>query len=134
MQAQNPYAQYQENAINSANPGELTLMLYNGAVKFNKLAINKLEEKDIEQTNHYIQRVDAIITELLVTLNQDYELSQNLASLYEYVKRRLVEGNIKKDKEILLEVQELLEEMRNTWTEAVKQNKTGAVAAANGGR
>lgn len=134
MQMQNPYAQYQENAVNSAEPGELTLMLYNGALKFNKLAVEYMDKKDIEKTNYYIQRVQKIITELLVTLNPGYEISKNLASLYDYINRRLIEANVKKDKNILLEVQEFLEELRNTWGEALKQVKAGASSDADGGR
>jgi len=116
----NPYLQYQQNEINSAEPGKLTSMLYNGAVKFNSLAIKYLEEKNIEKTNYYIQKVQAIISELMVTLNPEIELSKNLMSLYDYINRRLIEANIKKDRQILLEVQELLEELRDTWNEALK--------------
>lgn len=129
MAMQNPYAQYQENAVNSAEPGQLTLMLYSGAVRFIKLAIKYLDEKNIEQTNHYIQRTQDIITELMVTLNHDYEIAKNLYSLYDYMKRRLVEANIKKDKEILLEVQGMLEELRGTWSEALKSLKTAQVGS-----
>ncbi len=129
MAMQNPYAQYQENAVNSAEPGQLTLMLYTGAVRFIKMAIKYLDEKNIEQTNHYIQRTQDIITELMVTLNHDYEIAKNLYSLYDYMKRRLVEANIKKDKEILLEVQGMLEELRSTWSEALKSLKTAQVGS-----
>ena len=120
MLSSNPYLQYQQNEINSAEPGKLTLMLYNGTVKFNSLAIKYLEEKNIEKTNYYIQKVQAIISELMVTLNPEIELSKNLMSLYDYINRRLIEANIKKDRQILLEVQELLEELRDTWNEALK--------------
>ncbi|WP_031518062.1 flagellar export chaperone FliS [Desulfofalx alkaliphila] len=123
MQAPNPYAQYQQNAVNSADPGQLTLMLYNGALKFNKQAMVQLEAKNIEQTNYYIQRVQDIITELMVSLNQEYEISKNLLSLYDYINRRLVDANVKKDMAILEEVQGMLEELRNTWAEALKQVK-----------
>ncbi|MBM7854201.1 flagellar protein FliS [Desulfohalotomaculum tongense] len=132
MQMQNPYAQYRQNAVNSAEPGELTLMLYNGAVKFNKLAVKQLEDKNLEKANYYIQRVEDIITELMVTLNRDYEISNNLFSLYDYIKRRLVEANVKKDRQILLEVQDFLEELRSTWAEALKQVKSSGVSGSGG--
>jgi flagellar protein FliS len=122
--AANPYAQYQQNAVTSADPGQLTLMLYNGALKFIKQSINHLEANNIEQTNYNIQRVQDIITELMVTLNQDYEISQKLYSLYDYMKRRLIDANIKKDKEALLEVQGLIEELRDTWALALKKVKS----------
>lgn len=123
--AANPYAQYQQNAVNSADPGQLTLMLYNGALKFIKQCISQLEAKNIEQTNYYNQRVQDIITELMVTLNQEYEISKSLYSLYDYMKRRLIDANIKKDKEALIEVQGLIEELRDTWSEAIKKAKSG---------
>ncbi|MEG6617341.1 flagellar export chaperone FliS [Peptococcaceae bacterium 1198_IL3148] len=124
--AANPYAQYQQNAVTSAEPGQLTLMLYNGALKFIKQSISQLEANNIEQCNYYNQRVQDIITELMVTLNQDFEISKNLYNLYDYIKRRLIEANIKKDKEILLEVQGLIEELRDTWSLALKKAKSGA--------
>ena len=124
MAVQNPYDQYQQNAVNSAEPGQLTLMLYTGAVKFTKLAVKYLDEKNYEQSKHKILRVQDFITELMVTLNHDYEIAKSLNSLYDYMKRRLVEANIKKDKQILLEVQNMLEELRSTWAEALKSLKT----------
>lgn len=125
MLAANPYAQYQQNAVNSAEPGQLTLMLYNGAVKFTKQAIGELKAGNIEQANHYNIRVQDIITELMITLNQDYPVAKNLHSLYDYIKRRLIEANIKKDEKLLAEVLDMLEELRNTWAEALKRVKTG---------
>ncbi|MCD5406713.1 MAG: flagellar export chaperone FliS [Desulfotomaculum sp.] len=124
MSVVNPYIQYQQNAVTSAEPGQLTLMLYNGALKFNTLAIKELEAKNIEQTNHYIQRVQAIISELTVTLNQEFKVSQNLLNLYQYLNERLVEANVKKNKQILLEVHSFLEELRDAWNQALKKIKT----------
>lgn len=126
MLATNPYAQYQQNAVNSAEPGQLTLMLYNGAVKFTKQAIKEIKAGNIQQANHYNIRVQDIVTELILTLNQDYPVAKNLHSLYDYIKRRLIEGNIKKDEQILTEALGMLEELRDTWAEALKRAKTGA--------
>lgn len=126
MQVANPYAQYQKNAINSADPAQLTLMLYNGAVKFTKQAISEMQASNIEKSNHYNLRAQDIITELMLTLNHDYEISKNLHSLYDYIKHRLIEANIKKDSEILHEALGLLEELRNTWAEALKKAKATA--------
>lgn len=126
MLATNPYAQYQQNAVNSAEPGQLTLMLYNGAVKFTKQAIKEIKAGNIQQANHYNLRVQNIVTELILTLNQDYPVAKNLHSLYDYIKRRLIEGNIKKDEQILTEALGMLEELRDTWAEALKRAKTGA--------
>lgn len=119
----NPYQTYQQNQVNTASPGELTLMLYNGAVKFIKQAKQAISNNQMEQSNNYIVRVQEIVTELMVTLNMDYEISQQLMQLYDYMKRRLIEANLKKDTEILSEVEELILDLRQTWTEAMKLAK-----------
>ena len=116
----NPYQQYQQNAVTSASPGELTLSLYNGKIKFTKQAILAIDKGDIETANHTIIRTQEIISYLMDTLNNDYEISNNLSSLYDYMNRRLTEANIKKDKAILEEVLGLIEELRDTWGEALK--------------
>lgn len=116
----NPYQQYQQNAVKSASPGELTLSLYNGAVKFIKQAMMAVDEKNIEAANNTIIRTQDIISYLMDTLNPDYEISNNLMALYDYMNRRLTEANIKKDKSILEEVLGLVEELRDAWGQAVK--------------
>jgi flagellar protein FliS len=119
----NAYQQYQENAIKSASRGELTLMLYNGAVKFIRQGIQSVGEKDIQGTHNAITRAQEIITYLSETLDMDYEMSEKFALLYDYIVRRLMEGNVKKDQEILGEALELVEDLRNTWAEALKLSR-----------
>lgn len=131
MAAPNPYQQYRQNQINTSTPGELTLMLYQGAVRFVKQAKQSMEHGDIQRTHQHIVRVQDIIQELIVTLNMDYEISQQLSSLYDYLNRRLIEANVKKDLDILNEVQGFLEEFQQVWNQAVKLAKaqSGAVVA-----
>ncbi|TEB15534.1 Flagellar protein FliS [Pelotomaculum sp. FP] len=119
----NPYQQYQQNAVKSAGRGELTLMLYNGAIKFIKLGMKLAGEKNIQGAHNAIVRAQEIITHLNETLNMDYELSAGLASLYEYINRRLVEGNLKKDQDILGEALGLVEDLRNAWAGSLKLSK-----------
>lgn len=116
----NPYQQYQQNTVNTSTPQELTLMLYNGLVRFLKLAYQGIEEKDIPKANNYIIRSQDIITEFICTLDMQYEISNNLLSLYNYMKSRLLEANIKKDKTILEEITGYAEELRDTWAQAMK--------------
>ncbi len=125
----NPYQQYRQNAVKSAGRGELTLMLYNGAVKFVKQGMKFIEEKNIEGTHNAIVRAQEIILHLSDTLNMEYELSQNLARLYDYINRRLVEANLKKDEQVLAEVLGLVEELRDTWAEAIKRAGSASVAS-----
>lgn len=120
MYQNNPYAKVKENAINTATPEELTLMLYNGAVKFANQAIMAIEKKDYQGANKFIQRTKDIIREFQVTLNMDYEISKQLYDSYEYIYIRLTDANMKKDIEIMKEVIDYLKLFRDTWKEAMR--------------
>lgn len=120
MNTATAYLQYQQNAAQSASPGELTLMLYNGLVKFLKLALAAIEKNDINGAHNALVRSQEIVAYLNETLDHQYELSQSLAALYDFMTRRLAEANLKKDGQMVREVMELAEEMRNTWLQALK--------------
>ena len=98
-------------------------MLYDGAIKFCNLAINAVEEGQIEMANTNIKKVEAIIAEFRATLNFKYPVAKDFDNVYEYLGRRLLEANLHKDKEILEEVLSHLRVMRETWTEVMKQSK-----------
>jgi len=123
-QTQNDSSQYLEQKVMTASPEELTLMLYEGAIKFIKQAIIFNNEGLIEKTSNAILRAQAIFSELRATLNTDYDVSVGMDQLYEYVLFRLVEANIGKDNSILDEVLEMSEDFRNTWKEAMAIAKT----------
>lgn len=116
----NPYEVYQKNQVSTAKPEELTLMLYNGGIKFLQQSKMAIESKDFAKANSLIMKTQDIITELMVTLNREYEISESLFNLYEYMKQRLVEANMKKDIEILDEVIGMIQELRTTWQQAMK--------------
>lgn len=116
----NAYNAYKQNSVTTASPGELTLMLYNGCIKFLGKAKVAMEQKHVEEKNHNIQRVQAIIAELMSTLNMDMDISKQILPLYEYMNRRLVEANIKNDAAIIDEVTELITDFRDTWKEVIK--------------
>ena len=113
--------QYQQSSVFTATPEELTLMLYNGCIKAIRFAEVTVEEKNYEKANFYICKAEAIIRELRNTLDMKYEISENLYNLYTYFLNRLIESNIKKDKNILEEVLHFVEEIRDTWSQAMKQ-------------
>jgi flagellar secretion chaperone FliS len=123
MATTNPYASYQTNSVTTASPGELTLMLYNGCLKFMKLARKGIEEKNIELKNTNLQKAQNIISELMVTLNMDLEVSKNLMSMYDYINRQLMEVNIKNDLDILTEVEGYVTEFRDTWKQVIQLNR-----------
>lgn len=120
MSANNPYAQYNNNKIMTASPQELTLMLYDGAIKFNNIAIAAIEENDVQKAHTNIMKVQRIIEEFQMTLDFKYEVANDFNNVYNYLMTRLREANMRKDKEILEEVSEHLHTMRDTWKEAMK--------------
>lgn len=120
MPANNPYAQYNKNKVMTASPQELTLMLYDGAIKFNNIAIAAIEENDVQKAHNNIMKVQRIIEEFQMTLDFKYEVANDFNNVYNYLMTRLREANMTKDKEILEEVSTHLHTMRDTWKEAMK--------------
>ncbi len=119
----NAYNAYKQNSVTTASPGELTLMLYNGCIKFIGHAKKAIAEKNIEQRNYNVQRAQAIIYELMSTLKMDIEISKQMLPLYEYMNSRLTDANIKNDSAILDEVEGLVTEFRDTWKEVIKKTR-----------
>jgi flagellar protein FliS len=123
MATTNPYQSYKQNSVNTASPGELTLMLYNGCLKFIGLAKNAIQNNDIATRNVNIQKAQNIIQELMVTLNMEIPISKNFMSLYDFMNRQLIKANIVSDIKILEDVEFLLIEFRDTWKEAIQINR-----------
>lgn len=119
--ANNPYQQYKQNAVLTADPGQLTLLLYTGAARFARQAAEAIKKGDVPGAHQAIVRAQDIVFYLLSTVNTELEVGKNLASLYDYIHRRLVEANLKKDVSILEEVGNMLEDLSATWKEAIKQ-------------
>ena len=127
MALPNAYAQYKNSKILTASPAELTLMLYEGAIKFCNIAIAAVEQKDIEKAHINIVKTQRIIEHFRLTLDMKYPVAQDFDRVYEYLARRLVQANIKKDKEILEEVLTHLHSMRDTWKEVMRINREKGV-------
>ncbi len=123
MAIKNPYAAYKSNSVNTASPGELTLMLYNGCLKFIHQAKIDIKNKNITGKNTNLLKAQNIVNELMVTLNMDLEISQSLMPLYDYLKRRMVEANLKNEIPILDEVEGFLTEFRDTWKQVIQENR-----------
>ncbi|MFS0821633.1 flagellar export chaperone FliS [Bacillus sp. 1P02SD] len=119
----NPYQAYQSNSVTTATPGELTLMLYNGCLKFIKLSRKAIEENNIQEKNTNLQKAQNIIREFMVTLNMDVEVSKNMLAMYDYMNRRLMEANLNNDLDIIAEVEGLVTEFRDTWKEVIQVNR-----------
>ena len=119
--ANNPYNEYLRNKVMTATPGELTLMLYEGAVKFGNISIKAIEEGDIQTAHANIVKVQNIIDEFRRTLDFKYPVAQDFENVYKYLSQRLIEANIHKDKEIMEEVVKHLRSMRDNWKEVMKK-------------
>lgn len=123
MALPNAYAQYNNSKILTATPAELTLMLYEGAIKFCNVAIVAIEQKNIEKAHDNIMRTQRIIDYLRQTLDMKYSVAQDFERIYVYLSERLVQANLKKDKEILEEVLVHLRSVRDTWREVMRINQ-----------
>lgn len=118
------YDQYKKTSIETLSPGKLLVMLYDGAIKNVDTAKKAIADHDLNIAHQQLVNAQDIITELMCTLNMEYEISHNLYSLYDYLQYRLVQANLTKDVQILDEVRTFLVDLRNTWEEAAK--KAGA--------
>lgn len=123
MAMNNPYQTYQQNTVTTASPGELTLMLYNGCLKFIKQAKQAIQENKVEDRNTNLVKAQNIIREFMVTLNMDIEISQSYMQMYDYILNRLIEANVKADLEILEEAEGFIIEFRDTWKQVIQINR-----------
>ena len=106
-----------------ASPAELTLMLYEGAIKFCNIAELAIEQKDVKKAHVNIVKVQKIVDYLRQTLDMNYEVAQDYERIYLYLSQRLITANIKKDKSILEEVNMHLHSVRDTWKEVMRINR-----------
>lgn len=121
----NPYAEYRNSQVMTASPAELTLMLYDGAIKFVNIAHDAIEKGEIEKANTNIQKASNIIEELQSTLNRKYAIAEDFDNVYKYIRDRLLWANMRKDNDILQEAKDAIEQMRDTWKEVMRITKNG---------
>ena len=123
MALPNAYAQYNNSKILTASPAELTLMLYEGAVKFCNIAEMAIEQHDVEKAHTNIVKTQKIVDYLRQTLDMKYPVAKDFENIYVYLEKRLVEANVKKDREILAECTGHLRSVRDTWKEVMRINR-----------
>lgn len=121
---QNLANQYNRSKILTASPAELTLMLYEGAIKFCNVAMLGIEQNDIEKAHTNITKAERIISEFLATLDHKYPVAKDFENVYNYIYDKLIEANITKQPEPLEEATARLREMRDTWKEVMRLTKT----------
>ena len=123
MALPNAYGQYNNSKILTASPAELTLMLYEGAIKFCNIAIVSIEHGEIEKAHVNIKKTQRIIEEFRNTLDHKYPVAKDFDRIYVYLLKRLFEANMKKDAAILEEVNSHLRSVRDTWKEVMKRGR-----------
>lgn len=111
---------YGSRKVETASPAELTLMLYEGAIKFCNIAMGAIENKDYEKANINIQKARNIIVELQSTLDHKYKVAEEFDVIYDYIFHKLVDANTKKDMEALEEALSQIRDMRDTWKEVMR--------------
>jgi len=119
---------YKNQQVFTSSPEQLTLLLYNGALRFLTESILAMEQGDIPKSHNANLRVQAIVREFMLTLDMSYELSKNWAQLYEYTEYCLIQGNIRKDIKQLHQAKVMLEDMREAWIGAMKQTHVARAA------
>ena len=120
----NPYNAYKQNMVNMASNDQLLLMLVDGAVKYTKIARLAIEKKDVQRAHKELTRVQDIFTELMVTIDKSAgQVYEDMYNIYDFIKSRLVQANVKKDIKIIDEILPLIENLRDTWHEISKKAK-----------
>ena len=130
---------YRANAVLTASPGQLVLMLYDGALRAISLAREEFiapveNPRRIESINQQLLKAQAILTELQNGLNMDTggEFARTMHRLYDYHNRRLLEANVRKQVEPVIEVERLVRELRDAWAQMLGQQDGASIERVRG--
>ncbi|WP_434511441.1 flagellar export chaperone FliS [Desulfitobacterium sp. AusDCA] len=120
MDAAKMAAKYKSQQILTSSPEQLTLMLYNGAIRFIDESMIAIDKKDLQKSHNANMRAQDIVREFIATLDMSYDIAKGYYQLYDYVEFRLIQANLKKDKSQLEEAKQILVELRDAWEQAMK--------------
>lgn len=121
----NPYAKYQDSKILTASPAELTLMLYEGIIKFTNIGITAIENREFQKANTNIMKAERIVDHLSATLNDKYPVANDFRNVYDCIMQALIQGNMKKDIAELERALEYSRMIRDTWKDVMKTVEKG---------
>ena len=121
----NPYAKYQDSKILTASPAELTLMLYEGIIKFTNIGITAIENREFQKANTNIIKAERIVDHLSATLNDKYPVANDFRNVYDCIMQALIQGNMKKDVAELERALEYSRMIRDTWKDVMKTVEKG---------
>jgi flagellar protein FliS len=119
----NPYNLYKNSDIDTSSNYELVSKLFGKAALNLKMAMMHIDQRRLDKACTQIVNSQIIITTLNESLDMKYNIANQFRMLYLYMLKRLREANIKKDKQILLEISDILLGLRDTWNEAIKNFK-----------
>lgn len=128
MAIPNPYKSYKENSVTTACPEELVVLMYRGLEKFIKQGQVYIKDKNYEKANEVLLKAQDIVSELILSLDMEIEMSGQLYALYDFLMTCLREGNIKKESSILREALGIVTGLKEAWEGAlasVRQIKYG---------
>ncbi|MCD8552980.1 flagellar export chaperone FliS [Seleniivibrio sp.] len=121
---QSPYKNYIKQEVEGATKGKLVLLLYDGAIKFMRIAVKAIDDKNIQDSHNNIMKAQNIIYELMSTLNMDAgDISKNLLRLYDFMVWQLIEANREKSKDKVESVIKLMSNLREAWREVVQKEE-----------
>ncbi len=115
-----PYQKYQQSSVQTASPGQLVIMLYDGAIRFVKQGIAAINKKDIQAANYNLLKAQNVINELLASLDMQYPISSQLVQVYEYMMHKLIQANLHKNEDFAGEVLTYLTDLKEAWLTAAK--------------
>ncbi|CAM3233834.1 MULTISPECIES: flagellar export chaperone FliS [Paenibacillus] len=127
-----PYDQYRQSSVQTSSPGQLLIMLYDGAIRFVRTAIDGLGAKDYQKVSLNLGKAQTIVSELSVTLDRSADIAENLNALYEYINFLLIDANTKKNAEPAEEALGYLKELKETWVQASKMVSSSELGAVHG--
>jgi flagellar protein FliS len=128
-----PAKRYLAAAINTASPGQLILMLFDGALRFMASAIAAFEKPDrasqLEDIHHNLVKAQAILRELQTSLDREHsgEFSQRMYPLYGFMIEQLNQANLNKSVTPIRIVEDLLRQIRDAWAKMLGQTVPGKV-------
>ena len=125
---QSPYKAYQQNSVQTATPGQLVVMLYDGAIRFTKAGIDGIQRRQYTVANTNLKKAQSVIHELIAALNPEIPISKDLGRIYEYMLHCLIQANVKKDARKADEVLMHLQDLREAWRQVLKPSHTAATS------
>lgn len=118
--SKSPYEKYRQSSVQTSSPGQLLIMLFDGAIRFVRSGIEGIESSDLTKASLNLGKAQTIISELSSTLDRSYDISKNLSALYEYINHLLIQANVSKNKGPAVEALGYLKDLKETWVEANK--------------